>query len=107
MRPLHVAAAALAGLGALVAPWPADWDAVGFVAAVTRFDLARFAPHAPGYPVYVLAARLAHLVARDPVRACGLASALGGALVVAALAPRSTRGTSGRARATRYSTTAQ
>lgn len=86
MRPLHVAAAALAGLGALVAPWPADWDAVGFVAAVTRFDLARFAPHAPGYPVYVVAARLAHLVARDPVRACGLASALGGALVVAALA---------------------
>lgn len=86
MRSWHVAAVTFAGLAALVAPWPADWDAVGFVAAVDRFDLARFAPHPPGYPVYVLASRLAHLVVRDPSRACGLASALGGALVVAALA---------------------
>lgn len=86
MRPWHVATLSFALLALAVTPWPGDWDAVGFTAAVTRFDLAAFSPHPPGYPVYVLAARALNLVARSPVIACGLASALGAALAVAAVA---------------------
>lgn len=74
---------------ALASPWPDDWDAVGFVRAVTDFDLARFQPHPPGYPVYVALCRAANLLARDPVRACGACSALGLALAVWALTHRS------------------
>ncbi len=86
MRHWPLAALAFALLACAVTPWPADWDAVGFVSAVARFDLAAFSPHPPGYPVYVLAARALSLFARDPVIACGLASALGGALAVASIA---------------------
>ncbi len=58
-----------AGLVALLAasapPWPDDWDGLGFLAAVRHFDLDRFAPHPPGYPVYVALLKLAD-VASDP-----------------------------------------
>jgi hypothetical protein len=86
MRPWHAATIAFALLASAVTPWPGEWDAVGFVEAVSRFDLSAWAPHAPGYPVYVLASRAFAHVAPDAVRACGFASALGGALVVLALA---------------------
>ena len=93
-RTALVAAGATFALGlALASPWPDDWDAVGFVRAVTDFDLARFQPHPPGYPVYVALARLANTLTHDPVRACGACSALGLALAVWALA----RGASSRA----------
>lgn len=94
-RATHTPRTALVAAGAtfaislaLASPWPDDWDAVGFVRAVTDFDLARFQPHPPGYPVYVALARLANALTRDPVRACGACSALGLALVVFALARR-------------------
>lgn len=77
---------ALAALLVATSPWPADWDGVGFALALHDFDLARWQPHAPGYPVYVLAARCIDLVARAPAWACGATSAIGGALVVGALA---------------------
>ncbi len=86
MRPWHVAALSFALLALAVTPWPGDWDAVGFASAITRFDLAAFSPHPPGYPVYVLVARALNVVARSPVIACGLASAIGAALSVAAVA---------------------
>lgn len=85
MRAWLLAAVVFALLAVACAPWPGDWDAVSFVDAVARFDLASFSPHPPGYPVYVLASRAFALVAPDAVRACGLASALGGALVIASL----------------------
>jgi len=53
---------------------PMPKDAIFSIASVTRFDLAAFAPHPPGYPVYVLCARAFDLVAFNPVRACGLVS---------------------------------
>ena len=71
--------AALAALGvyggllALAAPqWPDDWDGIGFLESVRDFDLARFQPHPPGYPVYVALLRVAAIVTRAP----GLASVL-------------------------------
>ncbi len=64
-------------------PWPDDWDGVGFVESVRDFDLARFHPHPPGYPVYVALLRAAAVVARDPMRACALVAALSGAAAVA------------------------
>ncbi len=42
-------------------PWPDDYDAIGFVAALDRFDLAALQPHFPGYPIYVVLGKLAHL----------------------------------------------
>ncbi|MFO0646840.1 MAG: hypothetical protein U0326_11430 [Polyangiales bacterium] len=86
MRPWHPALVSFGLLALAVTPWPGDWDAVGFASAVTRFDLSAFSPHPPGYPVYVLLSRALNVVARSPVIACGLASALGAALAVLALA---------------------
>src|SRR5262249_11072647 len=72
--------AGLAALLALSAPaWPDDWDGLGFVAAVKRFDMDRFAPHAPGYPVYVAMLKVAAIVVRDPVRAAVAVAVLCGA----------------------------
>ncbi|HEY8040724.1 MAG TPA: glycosyltransferase family 39 protein [Polyangiaceae bacterium] len=77
---------ALVAYGALLAAtapsWPDDWDGVGFVESVRDFDLARFHPHPPGYPVYVALLRLAALGARDPMRACVLIAALSGVITV-------------------------
>jgi hypothetical protein len=78
---------ALGGYAALLyasaPPWPDDWDGVGFVESVRDFDLARFQPHPPGYPVYVALLRAAAFVVRDPMRACALVAALNGAAAVA------------------------
>jgi hypothetical protein len=65
-----------------VAPsWPTDWDGVGFLEAARRFDLVHHAPHAPGYPVYVLATRWFCALGASPLQGCVYASALGGMLV--------------------------
>jgi len=78
---------ALGGYAALLyasaPPWPDDWDGVGFVESVRDFDLARFHPHPPGYPVYVALLRAAAFVVRDPMRACALVAAVSGAAAVA------------------------
>jgi hypothetical protein len=67
------ALAAYGGLLLASAPrWPDDWDGIGFVESVSDFDLARFHPHPPGYPVYVALLRLAALMTRAPMAACVL-----------------------------------
>lgn len=53
------------------------YDGVGFVQAMQRLDLTRFAPQPPGYPLFVLLARLVH--------ACGVPAAAALSLVSAAL----------------------
>ncbi len=63
--------------------WPDGWDGVGFVESVRDFDLARFRPHPPGYPVYVALLRLADLLASTPLRACILVAAASGAVAAA------------------------
>ncbi|MDB4995781.1 MAG: hypothetical protein JWM74_3213 [Myxococcaceae bacterium] len=84
-------AIALAALLVLAAPrgWPEDWDGVGFVLSVRHFDMARFQPHAPGYPVWVFVAKAVALVlpsAMAAATAVSIASAvLLGVLVLASL----------------------
>lgn len=74
--------AALAALGLVLAAaapaWPDDWDGLGFVAAATRFDMARFAPHPPGYPVYVAAMKVLRALGASPLAAAWGVSVLAG-----------------------------
>jgi hypothetical protein len=90
--------AALAALLAWSAPaWPDDWDGLGFVAAVRAFDMDHFAPHAPGYPVYVAMLKVAAAIVRDPFRAAIAVSVLCG-VGAAAFAYGAAARTFGRAR---------
>jgi hypothetical protein len=82
-RATTVALIAYAALLALSAPpWPDDWDGLGFVASETRFDMDHFAPHPPGYPVYVALLRLAHLVLRNGVTAASTVAVASGVATV-------------------------
>ncbi len=63
--------------------WLDDADSIGFAFALEDFDVARERPHAPGYPVYVAAARIVHLAVADPARALTLLSAISAAGVAA------------------------
>ncbi|HEY8075672.1 MAG TPA: DUF2723 domain-containing protein [Labilithrix sp.] len=81
-------------LAASAPPWADDWDGLGFLASVDCFDIAHFAPHPPGYPVYVAALRVAHVFARDArvaAYAVAIASALVSALALWAAAERGAR----------------
>lgn len=60
--------------------WPDDWDGIGFLQSVEHFDLDRFAPHPPGYPVYVALLKIAACLVGDPMRAATLVAALSGAV---------------------------
>ena len=53
-------------------PWPDDWDGIGFVESIAHFDLARFTPHPPGYPVYVAMLKVVGALVRDPIRAANV-----------------------------------
>jgi hypothetical protein len=83
------AAAAGSLVGALLfaaAPaWPDDWDGLGFLASVKRFDLDAFAPHPPGYPVYVALLKVASAVVPDAMDAAKVVLALSGAMTVTLL----------------------
>lgn len=62
-----------------------DLDGSRFVRGVMRFDLARYHPHPPGYPVYVgVATALDRALLHDPARALSVVSAAGFALLTAA-----------------------
>lgn len=99
MTPSGRCRAALAAGGALVAlayalaatPWPDDWDGVGFVLSMRRFDLDQFAPHPPGYPVYVALLRASAAAFGPTVAAAdavAVASGAATALLVASAALR-------------------
>jgi len=57
-------------------PWADDWDGLGFLASVHRFDMASFAPHPPGYPVYVALLKAMALVSLDAIGAARLVACL-------------------------------
>ena len=62
--------------------WADDWDGLGFLASMRRFDMDHFAPHPPGYPVYVAMLRVAALLLPSPMAAAlGVAIACGVATV--------------------------
>jgi hypothetical protein len=89
-RALSIGGVALL-LAASAPPWPDDWDGLGFLASANTFDMAHFAPHPPGYPVYVALLRLFHLVLRDPrvaAYAISIASGVATALLADAAATR-------------------
>ncbi|WP_052702864.1 glycosyltransferase family 39 protein [Paenibacillus beijingensis] len=50
-------------------PYAAAWDEVDFALALQRFDLLAMQPHFPGYPYFVLGAKLVHYWISDPVLA--------------------------------------
>jgi hypothetical protein len=70
---------------ASVPPWPDDWDGIGFVESIGRFDLDHFAPHPPGYPVYVVLLRAAGLVIQGPVAAANAVAVVSGLAATALL----------------------
>lgn len=63
---------------------PTEWDVANYILALEQFDLQQHRPHAPGYPVYVLAGRLLLPLAGDPHRALLWLSALLSGLAVPA-----------------------
>jgi hypothetical protein len=70
-------AALLVGVSRLAvrARVPDDFDSIGFVRALERYDLAALQPHFPGYPVYVALGRAARLIWRAPLDAATAVSA--------------------------------
>ena len=62
-----------------------DWDSVNFAKALYQFDIRLQQPHPPGYPAYVVLARLLFAFAHEPLAALTLLSAICGALCVVAL----------------------
>ena len=64
---------------------PDDYDSIGFVRALTKFDLARLQPHFPGYPVYVALGDLGAAAGLAPLAAATLISALAAAATAAAV----------------------
>ena len=89
MRRSTVATASLAALAVLrcasTPPWPDDWDAIGFLASMKRFDMDHFAPHAPGYPVYVALLRAASRLLRDPMLSASAVAVVSGLAAVVLL----------------------
>ncbi len=61
-----------------------EWDSIQFAFGAQHFDLWQDQPHPPGYPLFVLFGWLARvLFSWSPVFSLHVASALGGALLVA------------------------
>jgi len=65
--------------------WPDDWDGLGFLASIHHFDLASFAPHPPGYPVYVALLKLVALVGFSPLGAARVVAIASGLVTYDAL----------------------
>src|SRR6476646_9338168 len=63
-----------------------DLDSINFALGVRQFDVAHHQPHPPGYPVFILIAKVVHALVPSEVAALALVSVGGGALGVLALA---------------------
>ncbi len=61
------------------------WDTVNFLFAIRHFDMLHEQPHPPGYPLYVLTARLFALFLRDDHAALVVMSVLASGVAVAFL----------------------
>lgn len=66
----------------VLAPVLEGWDSVDFALALDHYDIKRYQPHFPGYPVYIFLSWLCHVLVRDPVTAVILPGALLGALTL-------------------------
>jgi hypothetical protein len=54
-----------------------DWDEALFSAGVRAYDVTQHHPHPPGFPLFVLAAKLVHLLVRDEFRSVQAVTLLG------------------------------
>jgi len=83
---VYVSAVGLAVVCALACPaWPDDWDGLGFLASVRGFDMAAFAPHPPGYPVYVALLKAVAALGAPPSQAASIVAAASGSVTFLAL----------------------
>src|SRR5436190_119735 len=62
-----------------------DLDSINFALGVRHYDVAHHQPHPPGYPLFILAAKAAHIVVASEARALSVVSVIAGALSVLAL----------------------
>ncbi len=59
-----------------------DWDSVQFALAIHEFDITKHQPHPPGYPAYIVMAKLMHRITGDDTLTLTLLSALFGGLSI-------------------------
>ncbi len=89
MKPIGLIATAAVAIGAsrfaFRARLPDDYDSIGFVRALDRFDLTQFQPHFPGYPVFIALGRIAHAAIPSALDSATVISALASAITAAAL----------------------
>jgi hypothetical protein len=63
-----------------------DWDEALFAAGVRSYDVPRHAPHPPGYPLFIGAAKIAHVFGVDDFRSLQVVVVAGALLLFPALA---------------------
>ncbi|VAX22471.1 hypothetical protein MNBD_NITROSPINAE04-1132 [hydrothermal vent metagenome] len=63
-------------------PWPEDQDSVNFILGVDLYDPLFHQPHFPGYPVYIVAGKIASAFLGTPAHALIFVSALSGAFTI-------------------------
>ena len=77
-----------------------DVDSINFALGIRDFDVARHQPHPPGYPLFIVVAKAAHVLIRPEARALAAVNVVAGALSILALVAlfsRLTAGSSGSA----------
>jgi len=62
-----------------------DWDEALFCAGVRSFDVAQYHPHPPGFPLFMLAAKIVHLAIHSEFRALQAVTLLGAIFLFPAL----------------------
>ena len=84
-------AAAILALGFLAFHLPflpaslEDLDSINFALGLHEFDVAKHQPHPPGYPVFIVLARLVYAVVPSEAQALAAVSVVGGALAIVAM----------------------
>ena len=62
-----------------------DLDSINFALGIRDFDVAQHQPHPPGYPVFIFAAKLLHLLIGSEAAVLSAVGVLAGGLAVFAL----------------------
>ncbi|MBS1817185.1 MAG: hypothetical protein JSU08_04590 [Acidobacteria bacterium] len=62
-----------------------DLDSINFALGIRQYDVSQHQPHPPGYPLYILVAKLLHAVGLSEVHALSLIGVVAGGLALLAL----------------------